>query len=250
MSAQLSDQEIDALRRDLANSCRILAARGCVPEITGHVSARLPGTDEILIRCRRPDDPGVEHTSADDIRRVDLNGKGADLLGIYKVPGEFAMHSELYRKRPDVGAIVHAHPRSCLICSIADIPLRPILGGYDPGALEISLQPVPVLASAVLISTPELGREMAEVMGESNVILLQGHGVVVAGTSIADATVRTVKLETMAEVTLQVCATGREPKLLTQKDIDGSMAIWRTRPATFVQWTWDFYLRSLGAAGL
>jgi ribulose-5-phosphate 4-epimerase/fuculose-1-phosphate aldolase len=239
--------DLNGLRERLAEACRVLAARGCVPEITGHVSARIPESGDILIRCRHPNDPGVEYTTAKDIRRVNLDGEGADLIDGYRVPGEFAMHSELYRHRPDVGAIVHAHPRSVLVTSIADIPLQPILGGYDPGALEIALSPVPVYPSAALISSREQGRDIALTMGQSNVCILRAHGVVVAGKTIEEATVRTVKMETLAEVTLQVHATGRKPLLLNEADIEGSMEIWRTRPDTFMQWTYEFYRRALKA---
>ena len=64
------------LREQVLDACLILAATGCVREITGHVSARIPGTNEIMLRCRRPNDPGVEFTVLDDIRRLATDGAG------------------------------------------------------------------------------------------------------------------------------------------------------------------------------
>ena len=62
--------DIEAMRADLALSCRILAETGCVREITGHVSARIPGTDDILVRCRPLQDPGVSFV------RLSIRGVG------------------------------------------------------------------------------------------------------------------------------------------------------------------------------
>lgn len=237
---------IDALRQQIVDACHILAGTNCVREIVGHVSVRLPGTNEMLVRCRRPDDPGVEFTTIDDIKRVDFDGKSTELTGGYQLQGEFSIHSEIYKQRPDVGAVVHGHPRSSLLCGMLDLPFRPIVGAYDPGMLEIAVTPVPVFPRGILISTPELGQDMLETMGSANVCLLQGHGVVAVGVDVPDATIRAIKLETMAEVTVQAYSTGREPKTLTDEDVRISMAAWKPHAHIYTKWTWEFYRRKLG----
>lgn len=244
----LDERQITELRQQLVDACHILAANGCVREITGHVSARLPGTNEMLLRCRRPNDPGVEFTIIEDIRRVSLDGAGWQIIDGYELPGEFAIHSEIYRARPDVGAVVHGHPRSSLMCGIIKLPMEPVVGAYDPGMLEIALTPVPIFPRAVLIRTPELGRQMLETMGDANVCLLQGHGVVTVGQNVPDATMRAIKLEALAELMLDLHNTGLDRTQLSALDIEETMPSWTPRAQTFVQWTWEFHRRKLGLA--
>ena len=246
MSATLSADEIDALRRQIVDSCHILAATGCVREVTGHVSARIPGTDEMLLRCRRPNDPGVEFTILEDIRRLSIEGRGFEVVDGYEKPGEFAIHSEIYRARPDVGAVVHGHPRASLVCGIVNLPLKPLVGAYDPGMLDIALSPVPIFPRAVLIQTPELGRQLVESMGDAKLCLLQGHGVVTVGVDVPDATMRAVKLEALAELALEIHQSGLEPSLISKRDSDEMMPSWRARSQTYIGWAWEFYRRKLG----
>ena len=243
-----SDLEVAALRQQVLDACLILAATGCVRELTGHVSARIPGTNEMLLRCRRPNDPGVEFTILDDIRRLSVEGRGFEVIDGYELPGEFAIHSELYRARPDVGAVVHGHPQASLTCGIVNLPLLPVVGAYDPGMLEIALGPVPVFPRAVLIRTPELGRALAETMGAAEVCLLQGHGVVTTGVDVPYATMRAIRLEALAQLTLQIHRTGLEPKQLTREDIDELMPPWLARSQTYTGWAWEFYRRKVGLA--
>jgi ribulose-5-phosphate 4-epimerase/fuculose-1-phosphate aldolase len=98
----------------------------------------------------------------------------------------------------------------------------------------------------VLIRTPELGQQLVEAMGTSKVCLLRGHGVVTVGASVPEATIRAVKLEAMAELTLQVHNTGLEPTLLTDLDIAETMPSWTPREETFLSWNWEFYRRKIG----
>jgi ribulose-5-phosphate 4-epimerase/fuculose-1-phosphate aldolase len=241
----VTETEIGELRQQLVDCCRILASTGCVREITGNVSARIPETDEMLLRCRRPNDPGVEFTILEDIRRLHLEGRGWAVIDGYELPGEFAIHSEIYKAHPDVMAVVHGHPRASLLCGIVGLPFQPVIGAYDPGMLDLALNPVPVFPRAVLIRTPELGQELVAAMGSSKACLLRGHGVVTVGASVPEATMRAVKLEAMSELSLQIHETGLKPTLLTDQDIAETMPSWTPREETFLNWTWEFYRRKL-----
>lgn len=244
----MTEAEIAELRRQLVDCCRILAMTGCVREITGNVSARIPGTDEMWLRCRRrPIDPGVEFTVLEDIRRLKLDGNGWDVVDGYELPGEFAIHSEMYKARPEVMAVVHGHPHASLMCGILNLPFRPVVGAYDPGMLDLALNPVPVFPRAVLVRTPELGQQLVAAMGNAKVCLLRGHGVVTVGASVPEATIRAVKLEAMSELSLQLHNTGLEPTLLTDQDIAETMPSWTPREETFLRWTWEFYKRKVDA---
>jgi ribulose-5-phosphate 4-epimerase/fuculose-1-phosphate aldolase len=239
--------EVDRLRQEIVDSCRVLADTGCVREITGHVSVKIPGTEEMFVRCRRPDDPGVEFTTIEDVKRVGVDGRSDELVDGYKLQGEFPIHSEIYKARPDVGAVVHGHPRSSLLCGILGLPLEPIVGAYDPAAMQLGIEGVPVFSRAVLISTPELGRQLVETLGGASACLLKGHGIVTVGADVAEATVRAIKLETLAEVTVQCYATGRKPDVLSEADSEGVSRFVSQGDAsrTHAHWIWNFYRRRL-----
>jgi ribulose-5-phosphate 4-epimerase/fuculose-1-phosphate aldolase len=242
----VSEEGAAALREQVLDACLILAATGCVREITGHVSARIPGTNEIMLRCRRPNDPGVEFTVLDDIRRLAIDGAGWAVIDGYELPGEFAIHSEIYRRRPNVGAVVHGHPRASVLCAVADLKMQPIVGSYDPGMLEMALGALPVFPRSVLIRTPELGRALVDTMGTANACLLRGHGVVTVGATVAEATIRAVKLEALADAILTLSMTGKELHLLSQRDIDEIMQTRAGRAHEFAAWTWEHYRRRAG----
>lgn len=241
-----SDESAPELKQTVADSCRILAMTGLVREITGHVSARLPGTDEMVVRCRREMDPGVAGTLPADVKRVDLQGDG-EVTGGYRLPGEFPIHSEIYRRRPDVGAVIHGHPRASLLCGIMGLSLRPIFGAYDPLAMILGLRGVPVYPRSVLIATTAHGVELADCIGDKDVCLLRGHGMVTVGRTVEEATVRAIKLETLAHVTLQVAQAGGTAADLPEDDIDEITAFVNNIGSTMphVEWTYRQYLQAL-----
>jgi ribulose-5-phosphate 4-epimerase/fuculose-1-phosphate aldolase len=244
----IEEQQLEALRAKVALSCRILSRQGIMREVTGHVSARVPGTDDILIRCRsQAGDPGVADTAASAVRRTDLDGRGREVDG-YWLPGEFSLHAEIYRSRPEVGAVVHGHPRSSLLCGIMGLELRPIFGAYDPVAMILTRDDVAVYPRSILISSPELGRDLVSTMGGRSASLLTGHGIVTVGRSVEQATVTAIKVETVAEVTLQVAQAGRSAPDISLQDqqILGAMTQQHGVDMPVNQWTFDLYARALG----
>src|SRR5215213_182765 len=208
------------LRATVALACRILAAAGLVKEITGHVSARLPGTDEMLIRCRGEDEYGLRWTSEAQVRRLDFSGRGPGLGDRHVAPLELPIHGETYRARPEAGAVVHAHPPAALLCGLAGLPLRPVFGAFDPEALELAAGGVPVYPRAVLIDRPALAAELLAAMGDAPVCLMRGHGITVVGRTVQEATIRAIKLEALARVTWQLAAAGRTAPDLPAEEIE------------------------------
>ena len=142
------------LHTTVATACRILAKQGLAADVLGHVSVRLDA-DRILLRCRGPEDRGLLFTVSDDIHVVDLDGRG-DLDGGYTIPNEFHIHTELFRARPDVQAVVHAHPRDVMIADLAGVALRQVFGAYNIPASRLANDGVPVYPRSVLVRTPEL----------------------------------------------------------------------------------------------
>jgi ribulose-5-phosphate 4-epimerase/fuculose-1-phosphate aldolase len=205
------------LRRTVADACRVLAQNGLVDGILGHVSARV-SPDEVVIRCRGPRERGLAMTTADDVWRVTLDGGLVDLPEGYAPPKELALHTELLRQRPALGAVVHAHPRSALVCGLADLTPRGVFGAYNIPAMRLGLAGIPVYPRPVLITRRELAVEMIEAMAGADVCLLRGHGITVAGETVEHATVLAVNLHVLLEVTVQLAQLGADPPEVDERD--------------------------------
>ena len=205
-------------RATVARACRILAMEGLVEGTLGHVSARMDG-DRMLIRCRGAAERGLMFTEEDDVRLTDFDGALIDPDEGYRVPNELPIHGELLRARPDVNAVVHAHPPAVLVCGIAGLELRPIFGSYNIPAMRMALDGVPVYPRSVLIRRPELAHEMIAAMGDRPVCVLKGHGITVIGDSVEQAVVRALNLNALAAVTLAVAQTGGNAEPIPAEDI-------------------------------
>jgi L-fuculose-phosphate aldolase len=102
------------------------------------------------------------------------------------------------RVRPDINAVIHAHPLHAVVFSSLGKPLQAI--GLPGAAFSEGL---PVFSQTnLLINTPELGEAMASTMGEHNAMLLQNHGVVVAGRSMDEAIYLAMALESACTMQL------------------------------------------------
>lgn len=96
-------------RRTIAEGCRILAHRGLVDDILGHISFRVDETT-VLVRCRGPLERGLAFTLPADIHELSLDGSH-DLPDRWKVPNELPLHLAVLNADSGLRAVVHAHPR-------------------------------------------------------------------------------------------------------------------------------------------
>jgi len=228
-----------ALAKKVALSCRILAKLGLFKETTGHVSARNPDAGTMLIRGRGGSETGLLFTRAADIVLADFDGAPLKNRAGLKTPNEACIHGELYKRRADVGGVVHAHPPAIVLTSMAGIPLRPIFGGYDPQGMRIAIRGVPMYESSLTLHSVEQVHEMLAVMGESDICVLRGHGVVVVGKTIEEATIKAIKLDHLAQMNLQAAALGNLPSI-PQEDVDRFLSR-RQAPGRSQEPLWRFY---------
>jgi L-fuculose-phosphate aldolase len=183
----------------VAQACRVLGRLELTDAATGHISARVPGTDRILIRARGPGELGVRYTTADQVVEVGLDGKlvhgsAPDL----EVPIEVFIHTAIYKERPEVTSVVHMHPPTVVLFTICDKPLLPLYGAFDPSSTQLALAGIPTFPRSILVSTPELGSELAAAMGGSKTCMMRGHGITTAGPSIEDASLYAIQLNLLA----------------------------------------------------
>jgi ribulose-5-phosphate 4-epimerase/fuculose-1-phosphate aldolase len=116
--------------------------------------------------------------TVDDIVAVDLDGRLVE--GTARPPLEFHIHSEIYRARPDVNAVLHTHPRWSTYLTMVGAKFRPVFG---QGAL---LGEVPVLDSPLSINNKPAGERLAATLGGAHAAFLKSHGVVVVGADIIE----------------------------------------------------------------
>lgn len=207
--------------RLVATACRVLAASGLAPDILGHISVRLPG-DRLAVRCRGPRERGLAHTEAADIRVVPLHG--ASELDGWSAPNELPLHTGILRSRPDVTAVVHAHPPAVVTMSIAGLAWLPIVGAYDIPAARLAADGIPVWPRSVLVNNDRLGDELAGCLGDRPAAVLRGHGLVSTGRgtaeqAVAEAVVTAVAIDSLARMTLSVRAAGSVPHPIDAADL-------------------------------
>src|SRR3990172_849763 len=182
------------LREKVALACRILGASGICSGIraaVGHASARIPGTDKIVIKGRGYRNEALEQMRPEDQIIIDLDCNIVSAPKGIAPAGEIKLYTHIYKTRPDVGGIVHAHPRFATVMSVVNIPMSVVC---HEGA-HITLQGIPVFDDMNLISTDETGAEMAAALGRRSALLLKAHGAVTVGKTIEQATVNMIPLE-------------------------------------------------------
>jgi 3,4-dihydroxyphthalate decarboxylase len=207
------------LKYKLKLSHRILCKTGSMGDITGHVITRGPGGRDMIVRCRNDRDIGPAFVEESAFFRFDLDGNPVEDLREYIPPPERYIGAEVFKTRDDVNTVVHAHPPGQILCGITAVEIRPIVGCANWGGMLLALDGVPVFPRAILVASPELGQAMVAVMGHRNVVLLKGHGNVVAGRSIEEATVRAIQIENIARICWKVAAAGMHASDVSEEDI-------------------------------
>jgi len=192
------------LKADLAVANRILVSKG-VLDAFGHVSARDTEDPSRFLLARNLAPGDVE---AGDVIVYDADGQSSDPRPGYL---ERYIHSEIYRSRPDVGAVIHSHAPDVLPFAVGSVPLRAVThmaAFLDGDAPVFEIRDVAGDASDLLIRDQSLGSALAHVLGDSTVALMRGHGSVVVAPTLPHVVQRAVYLAVNARVQLQALATG------------------------------------------
>ena len=197
----------DALRLVLVEVSRRLYDRGLVVATEGNVSVRLD--DRRLLAT--PTGACKGFLATDQLVMVDLEGRR--LQGEFPPSSELPLHLAVYRVRPEVQAIVHAHPPIATGFAVAGIPLdQPILA-----EAVILLGPVPV-AHYGTPTTEELSKAVLKYIHGHNAILLANHGALTVGEDLWQAYFRMETLEHVAQVNLVAHLLGKM-NVLSEEDV-------------------------------
>jgi ribulose-5-phosphate 4-epimerase/fuculose-1-phosphate aldolase len=204
---------------DLVDANRILAHKRIVDGF-GHVSCRSAADRFLLSRNLAP-----ALVTAADILEFDLDSEPvADHTSSLYL--ERYIHGEIYRIRPDVGAIVHSHSPSLIPFGIVPTarlePVCHMAGFLGGGAPIFEIRDVAGDASDLLIRNRALGKALARQMMDSQIVLMRGHGATVVAGDIRQATYRAVYAELNASLVLSAQALGT-PLPLTRGEAAAAM---------------------------
>lgn len=186
-----------ALRAALVETCHRLHARDLIGAGEGNVSARL-GEGAFLVTAS-----GVNkgYLTPDDLLVVDAGG--AVLAGRGRPSTELRMHLGAYAARPDVGAIVHAHPVTAVALTVAGVPPP---NDLVPEA-AVTLGEVAVAPFATP-GTDEVPASLAPLLAGHDVLLLARHGALALGRTLPEAFDRMETLERVSRIALVARACG------------------------------------------
>jgi HCOMODA/2-hydroxy-3-carboxy-muconic semialdehyde decarboxylase len=223
---------------DLVDANRILYNEGIVDGF-GHVSVR---------HDKRPDRFFISRNLApalvtrDDILELDLDGRTVDGSGRRSYLERF-IHSEIFRARADVTAVVHTHSETVVPFSATQTALQPMshMGGFlSYGVARFEIRDTAGPDNDMLISSPALGAALAAALGDKPVALLRGHGMVAVAGSLRLAVARAYYTESAAkmqstalllegEVTYLTAQEGRNMDAVLQSQIERPWLLWKRR---------------------
>ena len=230
--------EFSDLKKKLAMSSRMLFNSGLV-DYSGHISARIPGSDHFLIL---PHPVSRATVVADDMVVADFDGKLIE--GKYKAPSEVYMHARAFKARGDIQSVAHLHNHMVATLSMVNKPFYPASSNpgafFGPGALPVYMDPA-------LIHTIEQGDAVARTLGKGDAVMLRGHGSMVVAQSIEWVFAACVDLEEAASRFYKASLLG--PVLVYNED-ETQRVMKQRRKDSVVQKVWDHNVAKTKLAGL
>ncbi|MGM0197613.1 class II aldolase/adducin family protein [Enterococcus sp. DIV1314a] len=180
------------IREQICDVCNKMWQLGWVAANDGNVSVKL---DENTFLCT-PTGVSKSFITPDKLIKIDQNANIIEAQGDYRPSSEIKMHLRVYQERPDVGAVVHAHPPVATGFALAHVPLD----SYSLIENAIVIGSVPITPFGVP-STNEVPEAIAPYLAEHDVLLLEYHGALAVGSDIITAFYRMESLELVAKTT-------------------------------------------------
>jgi L-fuculose-phosphate aldolase len=213
------------MKQQLVDAIRMLERAGFIDH-NGHCSARRDAGSFYV-------NSGASVRGAltvDDIVTVDLGGNLVE--GSAKPPLEFHIHSEVYRARPDVHAVMHTHPQWSTFLTMVGEKYKAV---YAQGVL---LGDIPLLDSPLSVNTRPMGEKLVAALGRGPAVLLKAHGVVIVGATIIECFALSAYVEENAYRQYMAMQIG-DPYVFSEAEQQACREkLWT--PSLF-QKTWDHY---------
>jgi L-fuculose-phosphate aldolase len=183
--------EIVNLKKEVAYFMRRLYKQGLTTTSGGNISVKL-NDSEILITPSQTDKARMK---ASEIIRLKIDGTYDN--NQFKPSMESGFHLEIYKTRPDIQAIVHAHPVTSTSFAVSHKTINCDLMGESRAILG-----TPVFASYALMGTKALANNVADAFKNSNVVLMENHGIITVGNTLLEAFDRMEVLENCARINI------------------------------------------------
>ena len=198
------------IKKEICEIGRRIYAKGMVAANDGNISVKLSDNEYLCT----PTGVSKGFMTPDAICKVDKNGKVLQANGNFRPSSEIKMHMRVYKERPDVNAVVHAHPMYGTAFAIAGIPLtQPIM----PEAI-ITLGCVPI-AEYGTPSTEEIPDAVSKYLQHYDAVLLENHGALTFSDSLLNAYFKMESLEFYAQL-LYLSKQLGGPQELSQSQVD------------------------------
>ena len=178
-------------RKDIIEICHRVYAQGWVAANDGNVSVKM---DNNLYLCT-PTGRSKGYLTSDQLIKVD--GEGRKLEGELDPSSEIKMHLDVYKNRPDVGSVVHAHPPTATGFACAGMALDQCV----IPEVVIALGSIP-LTKYGTPSTEEIPNNIREYLPHHNAFLLENHGALSIGSDVYQAYYRMESMELFAKIYL------------------------------------------------
>jgi L-fuculose-phosphate aldolase len=200
-------------RKKIVEIGKMLHARGFIAASDGNISVRLD-KKRVLVT---PTAMSKGMMKPADLVIVDLHGR--KLEGIRDATSEIGMHLLIYRMRPDIQGIVHAHPRTATGFAAAGLALdQPLVCEVVIGLGQIPLAPYGTPG------TPELAQTLEPLVPQYDAILMANHGVVTYGADLNSAYMKMETVEHFAQIALVTQVLGRQ-QFLEPDELDKLIAV-------------------------
>jgi ribulose-5-phosphate 4-epimerase/fuculose-1-phosphate aldolase len=198
--------------QQLACAFRILAIDGFAENLAGHITWQRPGQENLLVN---PWGLWWREVTASDICEVDLDANVVG--GRWDVTPAIHIHTELHRSRPDARVVIHNHPYWTSV--LAAVGLLPALVHQTGALFDGDLRMVEEYGGE--IDSPLLGAELAEAIGDAPVAILANHGVLITGSTVAEATYRAATIDRVCKMAYDVLLLGKDPLVMPAGAIKG-----------------------------
>lgn len=185
------DASLDLLRAAIVECGRVAYERHLVTSNDGNISVRV-GEERLLIT---PAGMSKGRMEVDDLLLLDLDGNILAAREGCRPSSETPMHLEVYRQRPDVRAVIHAHPIFATTLTVAGFPFP---NNVLPEVL-LTLEKVPTTRYAIPSSHDDADA-IRELIREHDALLLRQHGTLTIGADLEAALVALERIEHVAEV--------------------------------------------------
>jgi ribulose-5-phosphate 4-epimerase/fuculose-1-phosphate aldolase len=235
---ETASDAVQSTIRELVDANHILFDQGVVDGF-GHVSVRHPDRSDRFLLARSMAPALVTER---DVLEFDMEGAAVEEGGPAAYLERF-IHSEIYRRRGDVHAVVHSHSPSVVPFGVVKAarlqPMFHMCGFLGDATPVFEIRDFAGDGSDLLISNKQLGAALAQSLGRGPAVLMRGHGSTVVGSNLRQAVFRAVYTEVGARLQTEAMRLGPVTYLTEEETIATTNTI-----GTQIDRSWYLWLKA------